>query len=119
MMRETYGVEPAPKILDTLRISHLYDTNMSHALKDWSESIYGNTASYYESLVEEYRSRYKIKDYSRIPPEIMDSYATNDVVLTKSLAERFAEKVRNDNPSLFDMEMKLIPVIYDLSLIHI
>ena len=44
----------------------------------------------------------------------MDSYATNDVVLTKSLAERFAEKVRNDNPSLFDMEMKLIPVIYDM-----
>ena len=114
MMRETYGVEPALKILDTLRISHLYDTNMSHALKDWSEAIYGNTASYYESLVEEYRSRYKIKDYSRIPPEIMDSYATNDVVLTKSLAERFAEKVRNDNPSLFDMEMKLIPVIYDM-----
>ena len=36
MMRETYGAEPAPKILDTLRISHLYNTNMSHALKDWS-----------------------------------------------------------------------------------
>jgi len=114
MMRETYGVEPAPNILDTLRVSHLHNTNMSHALKDWSAQIFGNTAAYYESIVEEYRSRYNIKDYSRIPPEIMDSYATNDVVLTKSLAEQFVEPVRNNNPSLFDLEMKLIPVVYDM-----
>ena len=114
MLRETYGVDPAPTILDTLRVSHLYNTNMSHSLKDWSTQVFGNTASYYESLVEEYRSRYNIKDYSRIPPEIMDSYATNDVVLTKSLAERFVDPVRDDNPSLFDLEMRLIPVIYDM-----
>ena len=37
MLRETYGVEPPKKIIDTLRVSHLLDSSANHTLKHWGE----------------------------------------------------------------------------------
>jgi len=114
MMRETFSVEPPSSMLDTLRLSHLYDSSMSHALKDWGAAVYGKVASFHEGIVDEYRKVYKIKDYSHIPPEIMDSYAANDAVLTKSLAELFFPIVEKHHPKLLELEQRLVPVIYEM-----
>ena len=114
MMKETYQVDPPKSVLDTLRVSHLYDSSMSHALKDWGAAVYGKTASFHEGVIDEYRKAYKIRDYSHIPPEIMDSYAANDAVLTKSLAEVFTPIVERDYPRLLELEQRLIPVIYEM-----
>ena len=116
MMKETYQVDPPKSVLDTLRVSHLYDSSMSHALKDWGAAVYGKTASFHEGVIDEYRKAYKIRDYSHIPPEIMDSYAANDAVLTKSLAEVFTPIVERDYPRLLELELRLIPVIYEMGI---
>jgi len=114
MIFETYGIKPASSIMDTLRLAHLYDSKMSHTLKDWGEAVYGKAASFHEGIINEYRKAYKIKNYAHIPPEIMDKYAANDVVLTKSLCELFLPIVEKDSPTLLKMEQQLIPVIYDM-----
>ena len=114
MMKETYQVDPPQAILDTLRVSHLYDSSMSHALKDWGAAVYGKAASFHEGVIDEYRKAYKIRDYSHIPPEIMDSYAANDAVLTKSLAEVFTPIVERDYPRLLELEHRLVHVIYEM-----
>jgi len=114
MMKETYQVDPPQAILDTLRVSHLYDSSMSHALKDWGAAVYGKAASFHEGVIDEYRKAYKIRDYSHIPPEIMDSYAANDAVLTKSLAEAFTPIVQKDYPRLLELEHRLVHVIYEM-----
>ena len=114
MMKETYEVDPPPSILDTLRVSHLYDSKMSHSLKDWGTAVFGKAASFHEDILTEYRKAYKIKNYSHIPPEIMDSYAANDAVLTKSLAEVFTPVVERDSSRLLELEQSLVPVIYEM-----
>ena len=114
MVRESYGIEPPKKVLDTLRVAHLYHNRMSHSLKDWGTNVFGKAASYHEEVIDDYKRQYHIKDYSRIPTEMMDEYASNDVVLTKTLAELFVPSVRENNPRLFDLEMSLIPIIYGM-----
>ena len=113
-VRETYGVEPPEKLIDTVRIAHLYDNQMSHALKDWSTNVFGKQAAFHESVIDEYKRKYRISDYSHIPSTMMDDYASNDAVLTKLLAEIYADSVKAENPSLFNLEMGLIPVIYQM-----
>ena len=51
MLRETYGVEPPKRIIDTLRVAHLLDSSASHTLKNWGEENYGKAATFYEALV--------------------------------------------------------------------
>ena len=114
MIRESYGVEPPKKIIDTMRVAHLYHNRMSHSLKDWGEAVFGSVASYHEDVIDDYKRQYRIKDYSRIPSNMMDDYATNDVVLTKTLAELFVPTVKNNNSQLFNLEMNLIPIIYGM-----
>tara|TARA_Y100000310_G_scaffold343187_1_gene449703 strand:- start:1138 stop:2907 length:1770 start_codon:yes stop_codon:yes gene_type:complete len=115
MIRESYGVEEFPNsLIDTLRVSHILDTSADHSLKGWSETIYGDIASYWESLVTEYRKKYKIKSYDLLPPDILDPYAANDAHLTKVLAYRFVPRVMSESPKIFELEHALIPAIVDM-----
>ena len=114
MLRETYGIEPPKKIIDTLRVAHLLDSSASHTLKNWGEENYGKTATFYETLVDEYRKKYRLKDYSQVPQQLMLDYASNDVILTKALAYKYVPAVKKDVKKLFELEHKLIPVILDM-----
>ena len=112
MIRESYGVEAFPNhIVDTLRIGHLLDSGADHSLKGWSRKVFGPAVSYYEDQIAEYRKRYKIKDYSRLPSVILDPYACNDAILTKALVERFGPDCQRDYPRWYEIEHDLIPVI--------
>ena len=112
MIRESYGVEAFPNhIVDTLRIGHLLDSGADHSLKGWSRKVFGPAVSYYEDQIAEYRRRYKIKDYSRLPAVILDPYACNDAILTKALVERFGPDCQRDYPRWYGVEHDLIPVI--------
>ncbi len=115
MIRETYGVKEFPnKIIDTLRVAHLLDTAADHTLKGWAERVYGQSATYWESLIDEYKSRYKVKNYAMLPPDILDPYAGHDAHLTKSLAYKFVPQVMVSCGRLFQLEHELIPVILDM-----
>lgn len=115
MIRVTFGVSTLPKnILDTLRVAHLLNSAVLHGLKPWGSSVYGPAVSYYEDTVTDYKRRYKIKDYSMLPPTILDPYACNDAILTKALAERFVPIAERDFPRLLETELALIPIIVDM-----
>lgn len=112
MIRETYGVSKFPnQIVDTLRVGHLLDSGADHSLKGWSSKVFGPAVTYYEDQIAEYRRRYKIKDYSRLPSVIMDPYACNDAILTKALAERFIPAAQKEFPNWYGLEHELIQVI--------
>ena len=114
MIRETYGVAPSKNVIDTLRVSHLLNSSTSNALKTWGEENYGIAATYHEDLVSEYLKQYKLKSYEHVPAEVMDPYAANDTVLTKALAYKYVPVVKKQAGRLFDLEMKLIPVVMDM-----
>ena len=114
MIRATYGVEPAKNVKDTVRVSHLLNSSTSNALKTWGEENYGIAATYHEDLVSEYLKQYKLKSYEHVPAEVMDPYAANDTVLTKALAYKYVPLVKKQVGKLFDLEMRLIPVIMDM-----
>ena len=114
MIRETYGAEAPEKIIDTLRVAHLYDASANHSLKEWGTEEYGDSASFYEDRIHNYMKAYKIKDYSLVPADLMDEYAANDTVLTKGLAYKYVPLVKKEFGGLFTLEHALIPVILDM-----
>ena len=115
MIRETYDVQEFPNhIIDTLRVSHLLDTGADHTLKGWGAKVYGQGASYWEGLIDEYKTKYKIKNYEMLPPEILDPYAGHDAFLTRQLAYRFVPQVMTSYSRLFELEHALLPVILDM-----
>lgn len=115
MIRVTYGVESLPlKMIDTLIVAHLLDSSADHRLKGWGEREFGSAASYYEGVVDEYKKRYKIKDYSLLPAVILDPYACQDTVLTRALAYRFVSSCQSQFPKWFEIEHALIPTILDM-----
>ena len=114
MIRETYGAESPERIIDTLRVAHLYDASARHSLKDWGEENFGESASYYEEVISRYMKAYNIKNYSLVPADIMDDYASNDVVLTKALAYKYVPLVKKEFGGLFNLEHSLIPAILDM-----
>ena len=114
MIRETYGVEAPKNVIDTVRVAHLLNSSTSNALKAWGEENYGIAATYHEDIVAEYLKQYKLKSYEHVPAEVMDPYAANDTVLTKALAYKYVPIVKKQVGTLFDLEMRLIPVIMDM-----
>lgn len=115
MIDVTYGVDNLPEsLMDTLRVSHLFDTSANHSLKGWGTNVYGASVALHENILKEYRARYKIKDWSMLPSSILDPYAANDAVLTKALAIEFVPKLERDCPRLLKLETDLIPVIFDM-----
>lgn len=114
MIRETYGVKPPKKILDTLRIAALRDSSSHHGLKEMAVDEYGPSAAANEDMIKTYMTSYKLKSYSYVPAEFMDPYAAMDTVLTKSLAYLYKDEVYRDVPRLFELEHSLIPVLLDM-----
>tara|TARA_Y100000310_G_C20703221_1_gene832060 strand:- start:6759 stop:8414 length:1656 start_codon:yes stop_codon:yes gene_type:complete len=115
MIRETYDVQAFPnQIIDTLRVAHLLDSAADHTLKGWGANVYGNGAAYWESLLDEYKKKYKVKNYEMFPPEILDPYAGHDAFLTNQLAYKFVPQVMTSYGRLFDLEHALIPCILDM-----
>lgn len=115
IIRVTYGIESPPsKMIDTLIVAHLLDSAADHSLKNWGEREFGSAVSYYEGVVNEYKKRYKIKDYSLLPPSILDPYACQDTVLTKALAFRFVSSAQTQFPKWFEIEHSLVPIILDM-----
>jgi len=115
MIRETYNVQEFPnQIIDTLRVSHLLDSAADHTLKGWGTKVYGQGASYWEGLIDEYKKKYKVKNYEMLPPEILDPYAGHDAFLTRQLAYKFVPQVMTSYSRLFELEHELLPVILDM-----
>ena len=115
MIRETYDVQEFPnQIIDTLRVAHLLDSAADHTLKGWGTSVYGSSASYWEGLIDEYKKKYRVKNYEMLPPEILDPYAGHDAFLTNQLAYKFVPQVMVSYGKLFELEHALIPCILDM-----
>ena len=120
MMRETYGVETIPvNLVDTFRLSYLQNTSADHSLKGWSSQIFGAGVTLGEDVIREWRKKYKIKDYSMIPSSILDPYACMDVALTKSLAEKYDEPVKEMSPRWYEYEHRLIPIVVEMGQVGI
>jgi len=113
MIRETYGVQTFPKkYIDTLRVAYVLNTAADHSLKGWSASVFGDGVVKHEEVLDEYKKKYKIKDYSLIPSSILDPYACMDVKLTTALADKFVSRTKD--MFWYDYEHRLIPAIVDI-----
>ena len=116
MIRETYGVQEMPaNLVDMLRISYVLDTGSSHELKDLGAKAYGPSIANNELILKEYKSKYKIKDYSHLPEEILDPYACMDAILTKCLVMDNDAKAQKEHAIWYKHEHDLIPVMMHIS----
>ena len=111
MLRETYGAKVPLDILDTQRLSHLYDPRPPHGLKELGELYFGPAAGAAEDTIKEYMRQYRLKGYHQVPAEFMDEYAALDTVITKALAHHFIDQIMAECKTLCNVEHKLIPVL--------
>ncbi len=74
------GVSNARVDEDTLNLGHILNEMRSNSLKSHA-FIYTKHGGYDKEL-DVYRKKYKIKDYSKIPEDILYKYATMDAIVT-------------------------------------
>jgi DNA polymerase I len=108
------GIEFGNKLIDTLTLSKLIDSDrLTHELKpicrDWLGLMMTEETrriSYMESA--------KTKNFADVPIDILGEYACMDVFATRLLYRYLQEKCTSDQRRVWDTEVALTPVLYDM-----
>lgn len=77
------GVTNASLYFDVNYAGHMFNSNRSNGLKE--QTYYHTLFGGYDNALDEYKSKYKIKNYSDIPYEVMMEYAVSDAIMTYRL----------------------------------
>lgn len=109
-----YGFILKGDIFDTLLAHHLIDENFAHlhSLNNitWRYTLHGG----YDQALKVYKKKNKIKDYSKIPLDIMAPYACYDALVTFELKQIFVKLLEKDK--LTDLFWKItMPTRYVLN----
>jgi DNA polymerase-1 len=74
---------------------YILDENSKHGLKEIAKEVFG-IADYEKQLISQYLST-RNDSYSKIPFDKLSQYAAWDVVVTRALAIKFEQDLKNDN----------------------
>ena len=95
---------------DIILLSHILSTERSsNGLKSlaWLIGMGG-----YDSALDDYKNKYKIKNYLDIPKEILSQYATLDAIATYRIYKLFMNEYVPKQPDIYKMYKEyLIPVL--------
>ncbi|MEO5366717.1 MAG: DNA polymerase [Magnetococcus sp. WYHC-3] len=105
------GFEVNGVVHDTMIMARLlYPELPSIALKSLARLfLKANTKS--ESILRDYMKEHKITDYSKLPPEVLDEYALDDVRYTMALFRAFYPRICNNHLALYDNERQLADLV--------
>lgn len=82
--------------------------------RDWlGEPDWNDQVADYLRDVKLPRNR-KAKDYGIVPADIMGAYACKDVLISRKLWAFIQHKLPEESKQIFDIEMKLTPVLFDM-----
>lgn len=107
------GMRTCGEIHDTMLMAHVFNPDEPYkALKKLAIKYLGADANE-EKELQAYMRKNKIKDYSKVPREIMEPYAKQDVVYTMGLYKFYKEKGVLDNPT-YKAEIALLRTLIDM-----
>jgi DNA polymerase-1 len=120
LMLHSVGVTVKGQIYDTMIASHLIDENQSKSLANCSLRYLGEEDRK-ASIVDEYFKSQKIKKadrrYDSLPPDILESYAKQDVVATYKLWQIFEPQLKQED--LWDLFIRECNLVYVLKYIQL
>ena len=89
---------------DTMNAHHVVNEMQGHGLKTqaWLYDVNGG----YDWELDEYKQKYRIKDYSKIPINTLSKYAMMDVIVTYQVYQQLLKRIRLLDEK-FPMENKL------------
>lgn len=112
-MLATYGMQVKGTIHDTMLMAHVYNPDEPYkSLKKLAVKYLGADAAE-EKELKDYMRKNKIKDYSKVPREIMEPYALKDVEYTMGLFDFYESKGVLDDP-IYKIETELLRALINM-----
>lgn len=111
------GAEFGGRLIDTLTLSKMHDSDrQGHGLKALARDWCGYDDQEEVDRVQVYLKGIKSRSFADCPVDIMGEYACLDVFKNRDLY-RFLQEYRQVDESLWDHEIALTPVLYDMEMV--
>lgn len=107
------GIEVNGTVADTVVMSHLWDENGSHALKNLSAKLFGESAKNEQEEIKKLLR--KAKTFDAIPARLMEPYAVKDAELTHKLYEHFLPLLEQEGLiPVLEREMRFTRCLFEM-----